>query len=236
MTQILEQWIKRLDALSERERVLIFLAGLAVVLAVAYAAGIEPALKQRHVLSARMQDQRAQMIAAEAQKQALAHTLAQDPDAPLREQIAGKQRVLAEIDSQLAGLQRTLIGPERMATVLEQLVGPERGVRLVSLRNLPASPLLDKEDAPTPAGRPADRPAGKAAAGADQAAAPHVFKHGVEVVVEGSYANLLAYVARLEGQPWQVYWGKTELSADYPKVVVALTLYTLSLDRAWLVV
>ena len=43
-------------------------------------------------------------------------------------------------------------------------------------------------------------------------------------------ASLLAYVARLEGQPWQVYWGKTVLSADYPKVVVALTLYTLSLD------
>ena len=74
------------------------------------------------------------------------------------------------------------------------------------------------------------------AAPADKAAAQHVYKHGVEVVVEGSYASLLAYVARLEHQPWQVYWGKTVLSADYPKVVVSLTLYTLSLDRAWLVV
>ena len=232
MTQILQQWIKRLDALSERERVLIFLAGLALVLAVVYVAGIEPALKQRQVLSARMQDQQAQLIAADAQKQALARTLAQDPDAPVRELIAAKQRELVEADSRLAGLQRTLIGPDRMAAVLEQLIGPERGVRLVSLRNLPAAPLLDKDDAPTPADKPAD----KAAAPADKAAAPHVFKHGVEVVVEGSYASLLAYVARLEGQPWQVYWGKTVLSADYPKVVVALTLYTLSLDRAWLVV
>ena len=118
-------------------------------------------------------------------------------------------------------MQRTLIGPDRMAVVLEQLIGPERGVRLVSLRNLPAAPLLDKGDAAAPA---------------DKAAEQHVYKHGVEVVVEGSYASLLAYVARLEHQPWQVYWGKTVLSADYPKVVVSLTLYTLSLDRAWLVV
>ena len=232
MTQMWQQWINRLDALSERERVLIFVAGLAVVLAFAYAAGIEPALKQRKLLSARMLDQQAQIIAADAQKQALAHTLAQDPDGPLREQIAGKQRELTELDSQLAGLQRTLIGPERMATVLQQLIGPERGVRLVSLRNLPAAPLLDQEDAPAAADKTTD----KAPAAADKDAAPHVFKHGVEVVVEGSYASLLAYVARLEGQPWQVYWGKTVLSADYPKVVVALTLYTLSLDRAWLVV
>ena len=97
MTQILQQWIKRLDALSERERVLIFLAGLALVLAVVYVAGIEPALKQRQVLSARMQDQQAQLIAADAQKQALARTLAQDPDGPVRELIAAKQRELAEV-------------------------------------------------------------------------------------------------------------------------------------------
>ncbi len=106
--QIWQQWVQRLDALSERERVLIFLAGLAVVLAVAYLVGIEPALKQRRVLSARMTDQQAQLMAAGAQRQALARTLAQDPDAPVREQIAGKQRELAELDSQLAGLQRTL--------------------------------------------------------------------------------------------------------------------------------
>ena len=239
MTQMWQQWINRLDALSERERVLIFVAGLAVVVAFAYAAGIEPALKQRKLLSARMLDQQAQIIAADAQKQALAHTLAKDPDAPLREQIAGKQRELADLDSQLAGLQRTLIGPEQMAAVLQQLIGPERGVRLVSLRNLPAAPLLDKEDTPAAADKPTDKApaaADKAPAAVDKAMAPHVFKHGVEVVVEGSYASLLAYVARLEGQPWQVYWGKTVLSADYPKVVVALTLYTLSLDRAWLVV
>ena len=90
MKQIWQQWVQRLDALSERERVLIFVAGLALVLAVAYLAGIEPALKQRQVLAARMADQQAQLIAAGAQKQALARALAQDPDAPVREQIAGQ--------------------------------------------------------------------------------------------------------------------------------------------------
>jgi MSHA biogenesis protein MshJ len=58
----------------------------------------------------------------------------------------------------------------------------------------------------------------------------------VEIVVQGSYLDLLSYVSRLERQSWQVYWGKTVLTAEYPKTVVALTLYTLSLDKAWLVV
>jgi MSHA biogenesis protein MshJ len=143
VSKVWQQWIQRLDALSERERVLIFVAGLALVLTAAFLAGIEPGLKQRRVLGARLIDQQAQQIAADAQKQALARALAQDPDAQIREQIEGKQRELAALDTQLAALQRTLIGPERMAMVLEQLIGPERGVRLVSLRNLPA-PLVGR--------------------------------------------------------------------------------------------
>jgi MSHA biogenesis protein MshJ len=224
--QLWSKWVQQLDALTERERVLIFLAGTAVLLAVSFLIGIEPALKQRRVLAARMVDEQAQLVAVQAQKEALTRKLAQDPDALVRGQIAEKQRQIAEIDTKLAGLQRTLVAPERMPVVLEELVGRAQGVRLVSLHNLPAAPLVEK-----PAGEKERAPAA-----ADKAGGQHVYKHGVEVVVEGHYLDLLAYVARLERQPWQVYWGKTEMSADYPKVLVSLTLYTLSLDKSWLVV
>jgi MSHA biogenesis protein MshJ len=220
MKRLWNRWVQRLDALTERERVLILLAGAALIAVVAFLAGIEPALKQRRVLAARMADQQAQIIAARAQKDALTRALAQDPDAAIREQITERRREIAEIDAQLAGLQRTLVTPQRMPIVLEQLVGRDQGVRLVSLRNLPAAPLTEKEADET----------------ASQSPRAHVYKHGVEVVVEGRYLDLLAYVTRLERQPWQVYWGKTVMSAEWPRVVVSLTLYTLSLDRSWLVV
>jgi MSHA biogenesis protein MshJ len=46
---------------------------------------------------------------------------------------------------------------------------------------------------------------------------------------------LLAYVRDLEQLPTQLYWASLELdAADYPKVAMKLTVYTLSLDRAWL--
>ena len=222
MKQQWNKWVQRLDAMTQRERGLILIAGAALVLAFAFLAGIEPALKQRKVLAARMVDQDAQLVAAAAQKQALQRTLAQDPDAAIRERIAERQARIAELDTQLAGLQRTLVSPERMPVVLEQLVGRGQGLQLLSLRNLPAAPLVEKEK--------------DAASSSGKAAGHHVYKHGVEIVIEGSYLDLLAYVARLERQPWQVYWGKTVMSADYPKVVVSLTLYTLSLDKSWLVV
>jgi MSHA biogenesis protein MshJ len=229
MKAVLDVYIKRLDALTRRERGLILAAVAAILAAVFYVAGIGPALEKSKLLSVRIADQKNQKLVAEVQRTELSKSLNRDPDGALRERIAAKRREIAQIDSQLAGLERSLVPPQSMASVLEQLVGQDRNVRLVRLVNLPATPLVQKEGESTD----------KAAAAASTPGASggrHVFKHGVQVKVEGSYLDLLAYVARLEKQPWQVYWGKTAMTADYPKIQIELTLYTLSLDKAWLVV
>jgi MSHA biogenesis protein MshJ len=64
-----------------------------------------------------------------------------------------------------------------------------------------------------------------------------VYKHGLELTVEGSYLDLLAYQLRLENLPWRMFFARTSVnSLDYPKVFMTITLYTLSLEEAWLVV
>jgi len=64
---------------------------------------------------------------------------------------------------------------------------------------------------------------------------PLVYKHGVELVVKGNYTDLTQYLTRLEGLPWQMFWGKAELKVEeYPKAALTLTLFTLSLDKTWL--
>ena len=221
---LLEAYAKKLDARSRRERILIFAAGLAVIVALLYGLGVGPALERRNTLNIRMADANNQLIAARTQKAALEQQLRQDPDASLRSRIVARRTEIADIDTQLAGLQRSLVPPERMGAVLKDLVGDDRRVRIVKLNNIAATPLIEKE------ADPGSLKAGGAAIGR------HVFKHGVQVTVEGGYLDLLAYVARLEKQPWQVYWGRTTMVADYPNVQMELTLYTLSLDKAWLVV
>ena len=213
--------LKRLDAMTQRERLMVFGASALAVVALVYVGAIEPALKRSALLSARISDQAAMLSAAEAQKADLLRALSADPSAALRSRIEARRQEIAAIDSQLSGLQRTLVTPDRMATVLQELIGRGSQVRLVSLRNLPAMPL---DQAKTPEGAARPETAG------------HVYRHGVEIAVEGNYLDILAYVARIERQPWQVYWGRAEMAAEYPKVMLTLTLYTLSLERAWLVV
>jgi MSHA biogenesis protein MshJ len=233
MSSAFKRYADRLDALTERERIAVALAGGAAVVFVFHLLFIGPDLDQRRLLDARMADQDKQIAAAQAQQEELLRTLQRDPDAAVRVRMEEKQRQIAELDSQLAGLQRTLIAPDRMPVVLRQLVGQGRGVRLMSLRNLPAVPIGQGNTAEAGKAEPTKAQPPKADAGAGEHG---VYKHGVEIVVQGSYFDLLDYVDRLEKQPWQVYWGKTVLAAEYPKVVVTLTLYTLSLDKSWLVV
>jgi MSHA biogenesis protein MshJ len=62
-----------------------------------------------------------------------------------------------------------------------------------------------------------------------------IYKHGVEITVQGGYLDMLNYMNELESMPWQVFWGKAKLNADeYRQATLVLTLYTLSLDKKWL--
>jgi MSHA biogenesis protein MshJ len=62
-----------------------------------------------------------------------------------------------------------------------------------------------------------------------------LYRHGVELAVEGSYADLLSYCAALETLPQHLLWGGMKLAADkHPQIVLTLRLYTLSVDRNWL--
>jgi MSHA biogenesis protein MshJ len=66
-------------------------------------------------------------------------------------------------------------------------------------------------------------------------AADVVYKHGVEIVVQGGYVELMDYLAQLENLPVRVVWGNLKLHVEtYPKTTMSLTMYTLSLEKKWL--
>jgi MSHA biogenesis protein MshJ len=62
-----------------------------------------------------------------------------------------------------------------------------------------------------------------------------LYRHGVELVVQGSYLDMLSYMESLQALPSQLFWGRLQLDADnYPTATLTLTLYTLSLDEKWM--
>jgi MSHA biogenesis protein MshJ len=99
----------------------------------------------------------------------------------------------------------------------------------VSLANLPVESLSQ------PASQPSSQPAGAKtdAPLADDDRGP--FLHPVEIVVEGDYASVVAYLRAAESLPWRIQWRKLELTAgEYPVNRVRLVIGALSLSRDWL--
>jgi MSHA biogenesis protein MshJ len=134
---------------------------------------------------------------------------------------------LATLDSQLAEASQGYVSPERMALLLRALFAGQRGLRLVSLRNLPVENLSPPEAADR-AGRPAD-----AAAASGQG--PYL--HPVEIVLEGDYASVVGYLRDLERLPWRLHWRKLDISTlQYPNNRVRIEIGTLSLSRDWMAV
>ena len=57
------------------------------------------------------------------------------------------------------------------------------------------------------------------------------------MTLQGRYLDLLDYLGQLEALPWQMFWARAQMDAkDYPAVRISVTVFTLSLDRKWLVV
>ncbi|MDD5329916.1 MAG: type II secretion system protein GspM [Sulfuricella sp.] len=217
-------WIKlagRIDAMSLRERVLVFLMAAAVAIALINAVLISPLQERQNRLGAQMRQDEDRIMAIHAQVETLVKTGAGDADAGKRAQLDRLRHDVATSDEALRGMQKGLVQPDRMVGLLEDILRREGQLQLVSMKTLPVGGILDgdKKDADSAA-----VPGG-----------PLVYKHGVELVVTGSYGDLLQYLARLESLPWQMFWGKVELKVEeYPRAALSLTLYTLSLDKTWL--
>lgn len=229
-----EQWVRyaaKLDAMTSRERVMVFVAGAVVIAFVIWLTALQPVWERNHRLAAQAAAQRDNAASLEAQKRELQARLTTSPDAEITRQIDEVDRQLATFDATLAQMQSGLIEAERMPALVKGMVGRAPRLQLVAMRTLPVTPLVDKPD-----GAAASEPAraGNDGTGAGNAG---IFKHGIEITLEGRYLDLLAYAAQLEAMPTRVMWNRTRIDAlDYPRVTMTLTLYTLSLERTWLTI
>jgi MSHA biogenesis protein MshJ len=239
MKQKWQLLVTKIDALSLRERGIMLVV---VSLAIAYLMStlvIEPQFIKQKTLTEKIKREQQQISAIQmevAQRLQLKNT---DPDAEIRQRLLNSQQQLAQIDGQLNEIQKNLVRPEKMANLLESMMKRNSKLQLVSLKSLPFSNVLDEHaDAselnaklkmPPSAGNPAD----KASAEANQQAV--IYKHEVEIVLQGSYPDMQAYLRELENLSERVYWSKARLTViEYPKASLTLNLFTLSLEKKWL--
>ncbi len=190
----------RVDRLAVRERLFLFVALMAIVVALTDFLVLEPT-RQRH----RALTQQFDVQAQELQR--------------LREELGGLAKetealrplsdALAQVEAQIAGIERARQAQNGASTdtsltqVLGHFLRQQPGLSLVR------TATLDDGEAGAPPARPA----------------PATDRHGVELIVAGPYHELARYVRTLESAMPRLRWGPLHIDATRQPPEMRLQVY-----------
>ncbi len=248
----------RIDARSLRERILLCAAAAALAFMLIDALLFGPALKAWQTSTRQHQEAQANIVRLQTEASQRLAEANQQQRRQQAELATWRQRV-REGEAQLRSYEATLIGPDQMLPVLDKLLASHGQLKLRGMQPLartdllagtapaataqaPVGPTLSQAVAATGSAKasqhannasrlPDSTPANPAADGQ----APTLYRHGVQITVEGSFADLLTYVQALEAMPQRMLWGDVSFKVEqYPRAALSLQLYTISRDRHWL--
>jgi MSHA biogenesis protein MshJ len=216
-----QELLRKVDALSIRERVILFVLMLAGIWATMDALLLAPQDRARKAEQNKVAQAREQLLQAEQVLTARANQ--PDPARDARQRLENARRNLAAHMQTAAGLQAGMVAPKDMVRVVRDMLGGHPGLRLDSLDTLAPEPVTAAGSGPV--------------SGVKTASDTGLFKHGVRLTLVGDYDALTRYMEKLERLPVRFYWDRAELdAAAHPDIRLTLILYTLSLERTWLTV
>jgi len=210
---------KSIDALTLRERLFVFAAAL-IVVGGAWEAFLAAPLDAREQAASKQVEGARGRIAQLNESIQLAAQGMTDGMPNHRERLHALRQSVAEGEETMRIFTTDLVAPDQMRFVLEDLIRRQRGLELVSVSNLEVRSVVedDEEQGATESG-----------------GGPRLYRHGVVLVLEGSYLDGLEYLQSVERLPWQLYWSRLEVETeDYPRSRIVIELHTMSLEKEWI--
>lgn len=130
-----------------------------------------------------------------------------------RARIAMLRKRIDEVNSTLGDYLVELIDPAEMAEVLEGVLRDQPRISVVRIHNLTPEILT----------------------ASDEANATVLYRHGLEMEVEGTFAACIDYLEAIESLPWRLYWQVLDLEViEFPRNRIRIEVSTLSLNEEWI--
>lgn len=200
---------ERVDALTLRERILLFAAALALVYTAIVVGLIHPLMRREHAIAMRLTVVHAQTAKVDrALNRVLAPTLRGHERAALK-RLKGQ---VGALKGALTTLAAGLVPARAMPALMRRVLAQAPGVMTLALQNAPAIAIRGRGHH-----------------------VPLLYRHEMTVTVRGRYAALVHYLTLLATLRQRLLWGPVALTANrYPYSTLTVHIYTLSTRRAWL--
>jgi len=219
---------QRVTELGQREKILLLLTGLIIIPGILEFFLIQPLRDAGNQWRQQTEAINQSMVSYSTQQNELLVQIEKDPAMDLERRIEGLEKSLGIAQKALLKYTDTLIAPQRMATVLENMLHQKGRLELVSLQNLPVAPLFQGQDSGVKDIR-------DDTAGQKSREAFGLYRHGIQMVFRGNYMTTKDYLTHLEQLPWKFYWQSFNYEVqEYPTALVRLNIYTLSTSNWWM--
>ena len=227
-----DKWMllqEKAEALSVRERAIIFVTGLILILVLwlqLFFSSWE--VKQKAANQSLVQSE-AELAELKVEIHTLESKLRQNPNDPLQAENNELEENLSELGAEIREQLAHLMPPQQMAQTMQEVLADYKGLALISARNLPVEQLA------LGVGNSASSNTEGEAAGDNEAQAGAViYSHGFEMKLEGGYFQALQFLQGLEEMKG-FYWRALDYQVEeYPKGVLTIELSTLSLEEEWI--
>ena len=219
-----EQWLKaqeKIDGLNQRERILVLLTALVVLVMFIQTILLDPILAERDKakrqikqISNDLQTKNSEAMLAQAQLTVGVN----------RDKIRQRDQLNVELDQlnkKIEGSVVAMIPPRLMSEVLEKLLIESKGLKLVSLENKPVSAVITQS--------------ASAEEGRASAAQQSLYNHGFVLRLSGDYLSVIRYFEKLSALPWRFHWDELSYKVEaYPNAIINLEVHTVSMSEEWI--
>ena len=213
----IRKWQAAVDALTLRERLMLFVGAL-VVIGGFWEALLASPLQAREARASNQIESLQERLEQLDEAMTLAAAGIGDGLSGQADRILALERQIAANEETVRVFTSDLVNPAEMRYVLEELIDRQRGLELSRASNLEVRPLLERDTGDE-----------------SETDESMLYRHGLLLEFEGSYLDCLAYIEAVERLPWRIYWGSLHLRTDeFPRNRITLELFTLSLDKDWI--
>lgn len=201
------EYEKKFMGLSLRERVLVALVGLSLIIAPCYFSVLDRNLIENEKLSFEIKNLEDDYKNKQDELLAWQSKVTQDPNEIMRRDIEKIEKDIALLDAVLNSETANLLDASEMTKVLTNILRTEKNIQILSVKSVQPEVLIRKDEA-------------------------QLYKHGISMVVRGRYLDIMNYLSSLETLDKNFYWDSLELNVDkYPYSIVTIEIYTLSVNK-----
>lgn len=224
---------KRIDALSLRERALVFFCSLFVLYLLWDSFFMQPLAEREKQLRTRMLEQQAEQLSLDTQIQVMVANRDADPDRSNREKLQALKVEFEKVENEVQAAAHQLIEPRQMAAMLEAVLRRVKGLSLLEVKGLGGQAIV--RATPSVTGTDAAEEGEAVVEEAPASSVDNAYKHGLMIKFQGDYMSTLEYIRELENLQWDFFWDGLEFNVNqYPDSTASITVFTLSLDKNWI--